>query len=164
MKGSAQRFLCDQTSSSPYSTLVSAISISCPVSLTLFWLPFLVRAKVSQPCTGAQTCLSRVGHLVPADHTGTVRASPAPDCYVMSGFVAHGHLATLSLFTVFLRQQLPSKPPPFRKTWVLVAASFVMQCSLTTVPSAPSAHSCIREDMVLMGDSNVGKILVSGNS
>ena len=45
-KCSAQTFLHDLVSGPSYGVLASAIFVSFPVSLTVCWLPFLVRAKL----------------------------------------------------------------------------------------------------------------------
>ena len=139
-KGLAQKFLRD-------------FFVSSPVFLTLFGLPFLVRAKVSQPpqvhvhlsvqggafgpCSSSRCCIS----FPPTPSCGT-RDSASPGSPSQVVFVHSSPLAAASF----------PAPPFLRGCFNL---PLLCKCALSTVPSAPGHPFPPPAFLLLGGGSHV---------
>ena len=130
---------------------MSANSVSSPVSLTLFGLPPLVRAKVSQPHTGVQVSVRpELGTCLPSPKLSSCRCCLSFPL-ATSGVTLLAPVLTVkwSLFTVCLGSSLLQHPRPSGRQG-LSSPAFVIQCASSTVPSCSMAPPSLEEDQVLL--------------
>lgn len=108
LKCLAQNFLSPETSISSYNALVFAIFVSSPMSLSLFPLPSLVRAKFL-----SHTQASRVD-ISPSSHRHCI-IFPWLRHEFLCWVTLSGHIPTI-MYTIHPGQQQPSF---FRKPWTV---------------------------------------------
>ena len=156
-------------SSSSYAVLASAIFVSSPVSLALFQLGSLVRARVSRPQTGTHAVCPEWGAQASRPRSSHSHCMSVPFCYVTSHSAStHSH----SLVHNLSWTAASSNAPPFRRHQLLICLCHAMclkHCTvlhwITVSQAGAQCGTCLQDLTVpsLPGQSFPSSCLTAGS-